>query len=123
MIGDVIRFVSKEESEIIITGRTKLFLSLCGEHLSMDNMNRAVEMVSEQMNLNIREFTVLGLPHGSLFRHHWFVGTDDPVDQKALLKQIDDNLKSLNDDYVVESKHALKKSNLLCYHLRTSTIG
>lgn len=112
MIGDVIRFVSKEESEIIITGRTKLFLSLCGEHLSMDNMNRAVEMVSEQMNLNIREFTVLGLPDGSLFKHHWFVGTDDPVDQKALLKQIDDNLKSLNDDYVVERKHALKKIEL-----------
>lgn len=112
LIGDVIRFTSKEESEIYITGRTKHFLSLCGEHLSMDNMNKAVELVSEEMNLNIREFTVLGLPHGSLFMHHWFVGSDDEVDQAALLSQIDEKLKQLNDDYVVERKHALKEVKL-----------
>lgn len=109
LIGDVIRFASKEESEIYITGRTKHFLSLCGEHLSMDNMNKAVELVSEEMNLNIREFTVLGLPHGSLFKHHWFIGSDDEVDQETLLRQIDEKLKQLNDDYVVERKHALKE--------------
>jgi hypothetical protein len=112
LIGDVIRFASKEESEIYITGRTKHFLSLCGEHLSMDNMNRAVELVSEEMNLNIREFTVLGLPHGSLFMHHWFIGTDDKVEENILLKLIDNKLKELNDDYVVERKHALKEVKL-----------
>ncbi|EOZ92620.1 putative auxin-regulated protein [Indibacter alkaliphilus LW1] len=109
LIGDVIRFVSLEESEIIITGRTKHFLSLCGEHLSMDNMNRAIEMVGEEQNLNIKEFTVIGLPHGSLFKHHWFVGTDDEIDQEELVKQIDEKLKILNDDYVVERQHALKE--------------
>jgi hypothetical protein len=112
LIGDVIRFASKEESEIYITGRTKHFLSLCGEHLSMDNMNRAVELVSEEMNLNIKEFTVLGLPHGSLFMHHWYIGTDDKVDQNTLLHQLDEKLKLLNDDYVVERKHALKEIKL-----------
>lgn len=112
LIGDVIRFSSKEESEIYITGRTKHFLSLCGEHLSMDNMNRAVELVSEELNLNIREFTVIGLPHGSLFMHHWFVGTDDLIDKALLLQKIDDSLKQLNDDYVVERKHALKEVKL-----------
>ncbi|MCH6200902.1 GH3 auxin-responsive promoter family protein [Aquiflexum sp. LQ15W] len=112
LIGDVIRFASKEESEIYITGRTKHFLSLCGEHLSMDNMNKAVELVSEEMNLNIREFTVLGLPHGSLFMHHWFIGSDDDVDQAVLLSQIDEKLKQLNDDYIVERKHALKEVKL-----------
>jgi hypothetical protein len=112
LIGDVIRFASKEESEIYITGRTKHFLSLCGEHLSMDNMNRAVELVTEELNLNIREFTVIGLPHGSLFMHHWFVGTDDLIDKALLLQKIDDSLKQLNDDYVVERKHALKEVKL-----------
>ncbi|MFX7052281.1 GH3 auxin-responsive promoter family protein, partial [Acinetobacter baumannii] len=33
LIGDTIRFVDKERAEIIITGRTKHFLSLVGEHL------------------------------------------------------------------------------------------
>jgi hypothetical protein len=108
-IGDVIRFESIEENEIIITGRTKHFLSLCGEHLSMDNMNRAIELVSEDMKLNIKEFTVLGLPDGSLFRHHWFVGTDDKVDPEMLMGKIDEYLKDLNDDYITERQHALKR--------------
>lgn len=109
LIGDVIRFDSISESEIRITGRTKHFLSLCGEHLSMDNMNRAVELVSEEMNVDICEFTVLGLPNESLFMHHWFVGTDDEVDETELMEKIDEKLTILNDDYAVERKHALKK--------------
>jgi hypothetical protein len=112
LIGDVVRFVSKEESEIIITGRTKHFLSLCGEHVSVDNMNKAVEMAEDQLNISVREYTVLGLPFGTLFAHHWFVGTDDPVDRQALLNHIDDNLKALNDDYITERKHALKEVRL-----------
>jgi hypothetical protein len=110
-IGDVVRFESIEENEIIITGRTKHFLSLCGEHLSMDNMNRAIELVSDNMKLNIREFTVMGLPDGSLFRHQWFVGTDDKVDPEQLMTKIDNFLKDLNDDYITERKHALKRVN------------
>jgi hypothetical protein len=109
LIGDVVRFVSKEESEIIITGRTKHFLSLCGEHLSVDNMNKAIELVSESLNLAIKEFTVLGLPYKNLFAHHWFIGSDDPMEAKEISEKIDAELKVLNDDYAVERKHALKK--------------
>jgi hypothetical protein len=108
LIGDVVRFVDKEESEIIITGRTKHFLSLCGEHLSVDNMNKAIEMISKEMDLDIREFTVAGKPDGSLFSHHWYVGCDTPVDENVLIEKIDACLKVLNDDYAVERAHALK---------------
>lgn len=109
LIGDVIKFTSLEESEIVITGRTKHFLSLCGEHLSVDNMNKAIELVSNEFNISIKEFTVAGIPHGSLFAHHWFVGTDDKVDAKALKEKIDTHLKELNDDYAVERSAALKE--------------
>ncbi|MEY3564559.1 MAG: hypothetical protein RJA23_729 [Bacteroidota bacterium] len=112
LIGDVIRIVSKEEAEIVITGRTKHFLSLCGEHLSVDNMNKAIEHASEKFAIQVKEFTVLGVPHDSLFGHHWYVGTDDVVDPKTLIKLIDQQLKVLNDDYAIERKHALKKVNL-----------
>ena len=72
LIGDTIRIVDKYNSQIVITGRTKHFLSLCGEHLSVDNMNQAIERVSEEFNIAIREFTVAGIPEGSLFSHHWY---------------------------------------------------
>ncbi|XOV91112.1 MAG: GH3 auxin-responsive promoter family protein [Bacteroidota bacterium] len=112
LIGDVIRFASKEDSEIVITGRTKLFLSLCGEHLSMDNMSKAVELVSKDLNLDIREFTVIGESHASLFAHSWFIGTDDPVDKAVFKEKLDTYLKELNDDYAVERSHALKELNI-----------
>ena len=107
-IGDTVRLVDKERSEIIITGRTKHFLSLVGEHLSVDNMNKAIEMASEQLNISIPEFTVAGVPHGNFFAHEWFIATDDSVDAIKLAEVLDANLKILNDDYEVERNHALK---------------
>jgi len=107
-IGDTVRLVNKEENEIIITGRTKHFLSLVGEHLSVDNMNKAIEMVSEELNISIPEFTVAGVPHGQFFAHHWYVATNDEVNNEILRLRIDEKLKELNDDYEVERKHALK---------------
>jgi hypothetical protein len=108
-IGDVIKFTSLEESEIVITGRTKHFLSLCGEHLSVDNMNKAIEMVSDDFNITIKEFTVAGIHHDSLFAHHWYIGTDDKVNSEKLREKIDAHLKEVNDDYAVERSAALKE--------------
>jgi hypothetical protein len=107
-IGDTVKLIDKERSEIIITGRTKHFLSLVGEHLSVDNMNKAVEMVSEELNISIPEFTVAGVPSGNFFAHHWYVATNDAVNENDLAHRIDEKLKQLNDDYEVERKHALK---------------
>jgi hypothetical protein len=109
LIGDVVKFTSKAESEIIITGRTKHFLSLCGEHLSVDNMNRAIEVVSEEFNLKITEFTVAGIPYYSLFAHQWYIGAEGTVDAELVKEKIDATLKGLNDDYRVERGHALKE--------------
>lgn len=108
LIGDVIKFTSLEESEIVITGRTKHFLSLCGEHLSVENMNKALQLTCEELNITAKEFTVAGVPHGTLFAHHWYIGTDDAVDEKALRDKIDAHLKALNDDYAVERSAALQ---------------
>ena len=108
LIGDTVKLIDKERSEIIITGRTKHFLSLVGEHLSVDNMNKAIEQVSEDLNISIPEFSVAGVPHGTFFGHQWYVATDDAVDEQDLARRIDEKLKMLNDDYAVEREHALK---------------
>jgi hypothetical protein len=112
LIGDTIRFIDKEKSEILITGRTKHFLSLVGEHLSVDNMNKAVQLASEELNISIPEFTVCGVPFGNFFAHHWYVACDDHVNAERLGHTIDEKLKELNDDYAVERKSALKEVRL-----------
>lgn len=109
MIGDVIKFTNVVESEIVITGRTKHFLSLCGEHLSVDNMNRAVQLLSEEMNLEINEYTVAGISYHHLFAHHWYLGIDEDVDANMIKEKLDNYLKDLNDDYRTERNHALQE--------------
>jgi hypothetical protein len=108
LIGDTIRFINKEECEIVITGRTKHFLSLVGEHLSVENMNKAVEEASRELNISIPEFTVAGVPFGNFFAHHWYVACNDKVDKEQLRLLIDNKINALNDDYAVERKSALK---------------
>ncbi|MBD0365078.1 MAG: GH3 auxin-responsive promoter family protein [Flavisolibacter sp.] len=109
LIGDTVRFVDLERNEIVITGRTKHFLSLVGEHLSVENMNRAIELVSEELNICIPEYTVIGFPYQNFFAHKWYVACDDPVDECVLRDKIDHYLRELNDDYAVERGSALKE--------------
>jgi hypothetical protein len=108
LIGDTIKFVDKEKCEIVITGRTKHFLSLVGEHLSVDNMNKAIQLAGQEMNICIPEFTVAGVPYGNFFAHHWYVACNDQVNAEQLCITLDNKLKELNDDYAIERKSALK---------------
>jgi len=108
LIGDTIKFVHLKNFEIIITGRTKHFLSLCGEHLSVDNMNMAVQRAATETGITVNEFTVTGENFDGLFAHRWFLGVDKNTDNALLKQKLDDALKELNDDYTTERGHALK---------------
>ncbi|MBK8309699.1 MAG: GH3 auxin-responsive promoter family protein [Chitinophagaceae bacterium] len=109
ILGDTIKFVDLAKIELVITGRTKHFLSLTGEHLSVENMNKAIGLVSDEFNVSIPEFTVAGIPHGTFFAHRWYIATDDKVDKEKIRKRIDENLRLLNDDYATERDSALKE--------------
>jgi hypothetical protein len=72
-------------------------------------MTRAISEVSETLNIDIKEFTVAGIPYKKMFAHKWFIGTDDPViDKESFRILLDKTLALLNDDYAVERKAALK---------------
>ncbi|HTM64927.1 MAG TPA: GH3 auxin-responsive promoter family protein [Flavipsychrobacter sp.] len=110
VIGDVVKFSNAKEGEIVIVGRTKQFLSLCGEHMSIDNMNKAVETASKKFGITIREFTVAGFKYDNLFAHRWYIGCDDEcVDAAKIRDVLDQTLSTVNDDYAVERTSALKE--------------
>ncbi|MCL2414619.1 MAG: GH3 auxin-responsive promoter family protein [Bacteroidales bacterium] len=108
LIGDTVRLVDKEYNEIIITGRTKFFLSLCGEHLSVDNMTVAVKRLSDTKNIEIPEFCVIGEEHGNMFAHRWFLACDEPLDPAVAVEKIDQYLGEVNDDYRTERLEAIR---------------
>ncbi len=109
LIGDTVKFTDKSRNEIVITGRTKSFLSLCGEHLSVDNMNRAIKMLGEEKNIGILEYTVVGVKSNGMFGHRWFLGCDQFLDNEEAARKIDEYLKVLNDDYRVERMEAIRE--------------
>lgn len=110
LIGDVVRFVSINNYEIKITGRTKQFLSVTGEHLSVDNMTEALTAATKQFGITCNEFTVAAVPYNNLFAHEWYIGTNNiNIDNAAFTKYLDEQLSELNDDYKIERKHALKE--------------
>ncbi len=107
LIGDTIRFLNVEKCELVITGRTKHFLSLVGEHLSVENMNCAIEAANNHFNISIPEYTVMGFPHKNYFAHKWYIATNDSINPQELLHFIDNKLKEINDDYATERISAL----------------
>ncbi len=115
LIGDTIRFTNLDACEIKITGRTKQFLSICGEHLSVDNMNQGVISTAKKFGYQSPEFTVKGFKNNNgVMGHRWFVACDDAgIDANAVREVLDQELCELNDDYATERKHVLKEMELV----------
>ncbi len=102
LIGDTVKIIDKKYAEILITGRTKHFLSICGEHLSLENMSRAIELLENDLGIEVNEFTVYAFRHQGRFAHQWYLGTKQKIDIKKAAQLLDNHLKNLNDDYRVE---------------------
>lgn len=108
LLGDTMQFTDLERCEFKLTGRTKQFLSACGEHVSIDNLNHAVEEADRALHANIGEFTVSAVREGSGWAHDWYLSVGNPdVGAQALRAVLDDTLCRLNDDYAVERRFAL----------------
>ena len=108
LIGDTIKFTHLGKQELVITGRIKHFLSLCGEHLSVGNMNDAIAELNKEFNLKIDEFAVYGGSINNYFSHTWWIGCDNFVESDNVKKRLDEILCSLNDDYKTERSAALE---------------
>jgi hypothetical protein len=110
IIGDLVQFTDVEQREIKITGRIKQYLSLVGEHLSLDNINEAWDLMSEELGIEIQEY---GVYCDSVNQNHcWTVGTESEIDTEKVIEVLDQKLALLNDDYKSVRKYSLQKPKL-----------
>ena len=106
LIGDLVRFTNREEHELVISGRIRQFLSLCGEHLSLGNINDGLLKTSEKFGVEFSEFTIYADEIKQC--HCWFLGTTQLVDDpNLLLRYLDKVLSHANDDYRSARKYSL----------------
>jgi hypothetical protein len=116
VIGDTIRFISTETYEIIITGRIAHYLSICGEHLSVENMQDAITATAKELNIHIPEFTVYGEKVDEDVLHHWFIGTESNLDLEKIRTTLDNKLRENNDDYDAVRKRSLQAPKVQTVH-------
>ena len=98
-IGDTVRFLSTDPFRIIVTGRTKHFISAFGEHVIAEEVEYALMNASREHNTQITEFTIApaiqveeGLPY-----HEWFIEFEKPpADLDGFSKTINRYLKEKN---------------------------
>jgi GH3 auxin-responsive promoter len=108
LIGDTVRFTDIERKEIIITGRTKHFLSVTGEHLSVDNMNQGIQYAQEILKTDVKEFTVSAIKTDTGFAHRWYIGCTPSVSNEKFKEFLDKKLCDCNDDYATERSSVLE---------------
>jgi hypothetical protein len=108
LLGDVVQFSDTRLGRFQIVGRTKQSLSVCGEHLSIDNLNMAVQAVQQATGTAIGEFCVAGLPLGTGWKHQWWISTPNAqADPQHIATALDKALSQLNDDYATERRYSL----------------
>ena len=98
-IGDTIKFISKSPYKIIVTGRTKHFISAFGEHVIGEEVESALLNAAKEEGVRIIEFTVapyISTAAGKSY-HEWFIEFEKlPVDLNAFARKVDNRLRSKN---------------------------
>lgn len=108
MIGDTITFTDAERKEIKITGRTKFFLNVVGEQLSVNKMNQAVKELEDQFSVVIPEFTLAVVKGSDGFVHKWYLGMEGQADETELAQALDEHLQEANKAYRSAREKALR---------------
>ena len=98
-IGDTVKFVSTNPYRIIVSGRTKHFISAFGEHVIGEEVEAAMLKAANEQNIKITEFTVapmIAQGDGKSY-HEWLVEFEDThANLDEFEKKIDDNLRQKN---------------------------
>jgi hypothetical protein len=98
-MGDTIKFVSTTPYRIVVTGRTKHFISAFGEHVIGEEVEAALMKAANEENVHITEFTVAPMisDNGGKSFHEWFIEFENvPADLTTFARKIDDNLRTKN---------------------------
>ncbi len=109
-IGDVVRFTSLDPYKIRVSGRIKHFISAFGEHVIAKEVEEAMTIISEEMNLKINDFTVapqVKAEGNKLPYHEWFVEFDNTPEQLSVIElKLDDEISRQNIYYrdLIEGK-------------------
>jgi hypothetical protein len=98
-LGDTVKFVSTDPYRIVVTGRTKHFISAFGEHVIGEEVEYSLLKAAQEENVHVTEFTVAPFVSGGDGKsyHEWFIEFENtPADVQRFAKKLDENLRQKN---------------------------
>ena len=98
-LGDTVKFVSTNPYRLVVTGRTKHFISAFGEHVIGEEVEQSLLKVAEEEKVSITEFTVapyVSEGEGKSY-HEWFIEFENkPSNLEEFARKVDENLRKKN---------------------------
>lgn len=102
LIGDTVRFTSRNPYKFVITGRTKHFINAFGEELIIDNAEKGLQYACKKHGAQVREYTAAPVfrDESTIPHHQWVIEFSCPPDDvEAFADTLDAKLQQLNSDY------------------------
>ena len=102
LIGDTVRFTSRNPYKFVITGRTKHFINAFGEELIIDNAEKGLQYACKKHGAQVREYTAAPVfrDEHTIPHHQWVIEFSCPPDDvEAFADTLDAKLQELNSDY------------------------
>jgi hypothetical protein len=101
-LGDTVKFVSTDPYRLVVTGRTKHFISAFGEHVIGEEVEYSILKAAEEEKVQITEFTVapfVSKNEGKSY-HEWFIEFESrPGDISSFASKVEVNLREKNGYY------------------------
>ena len=98
-IGDTVKFLSTEPYRLVVTGRTKHFISAFGEHVIGEEVEASMLMATRSEPAQITEFTVAPFVSSDAGKsyHEWFIEFEAfPHDLDSFAATLDQCLREKN---------------------------
>ncbi len=102
MIGDTVRFTSKDPYKIVISGRTKHFINAFGEELIVENAEKGLEKACSETGAKVLDYTAapVFMDKNAQCRHQWLVEfAEPPASVEKFVEILDTTLQQINSDY------------------------
>src|SRR4026207_2447468 len=98
-LGDTVKFLSVDPYRLVVTGRTKHFISAFGEHVIGEEVEYSILKAAEEEKVHITEFTVapfVSKNEGKSY-HEWFIEFENrPGDINSFANKVEVNLRKKN---------------------------
>ena len=102
VIGDTVRFTSKDPYKFVITGRTKHFINAFGEELIVENAEKGLAEACSETGAKVIDYTVapVFMDANAQCRHQWLVEfAEMPASMEEFARILDTSLQQINSDY------------------------